>query len=169
MTIQQDEPIRIFICYARLDNKWFDPDNDHSIIPHLTSSLRREKVEIWYDQELKASEKFLPRIFEEIDHADIAILMVTQNFLNSEFIEQHELPRIRARAEKKLLAATPILVEPCDWHEEEFLSSLQILPRTVKPLVDHVHIVSDWSHIKHDLTTELKSLIRMIRQHRADL
>ena len=91
-------PIRVFVSYAREDKRWFqEEDHRYALIPYLANSLRREGVVFWYDQGLIPGDQFQDRIKEEIDRAQVAILIVSQPFLNSDFITKVELPQIRTR------------------------------------------------------------------------
>jgi hypothetical protein len=89
-------------------------------LPWLADSLKKQNVVFWYERDLVASEVFTQRIQEAIENARIAILLVSQHFLNSDFIEEYELPLIQARAEQGLLSVVPILLEPCAWEDEDF-------------------------------------------------
>ena len=163
----QDETVRIFVSYARVDKRWLDREDEHNLIPYLIDSIKKQNVVVWYDKELVASEKFLPRILEEIDKADIAILLVSQPFLNSDFIEKHELPRIKERADKKGLSVVPVLVKPCSWEEDDFLSARQMLPGKPTPLINYTGHEADWEQVRFDLLEGIKKLVKKIRTERA--
>ena len=154
------EKVHIFVSYSRQDDsRWFD---EGSLIPYLARSVRNE-AEIWVDREgIDAGEDFRKRIEAEIDRAHIAILLVSQGFLNSEFIQEVELPRIRERAERGELEVLPILTEPCGWDEVDFFFSRQMLPGKPTPLSDYVREESDWKHVRNEIRKALKRLIARI-------
>ena len=151
---------RVFVSYSHEDSRWFEED---SLIPWLARSLRKDNVETWYDRQgLQAGDEFRRRIEEEIDTAHLALLMISQGFLTSEFIEEVELPRITARAAQGELAVIPILVEPCEWQEIEFISSLQMLPGKPTPLIDYIESDREWAHVRFEILQGIKSRIDMI-------
>src|ERR1035437_2465685 len=78
-----EEPIRIFVSYSRKDKRWLDEEDEYSMIPHLMRSMKKLNVVFWFDRELVASEVFTGRIAEEIEKSHIALLFVSQSFLNS--------------------------------------------------------------------------------------
>ena len=162
-----DDVVRIFVSYSRKDKRWLDRAGDHDLIPYLVDSMKNQNVVFWYDKDLVASEKFLPRILEEIDKADIAILLVSQPFLNSGFIEKHELPRIKERADKKELSVVPVLVKPCSWEEDDFLSARQMLPGKPTPLINYTGNEAEWEQVRFDLLEGIKKLVKKIRAERA--
>src|ERR1019366_1588525 len=129
-------PVRIFVSYSRQDSRWLHPD---SLVPWLARSLRRDGVEVWWDKEgLVPGDEFRTLIESEIDRSALALLLVSQEFLNSAFIETVELPRIQSRVKLGEMIVIPILLEPCAWDELEFLSSRQMLPGRPTPLIDYV-------------------------------
>jgi hypothetical protein len=166
MTDSVEESIRIFVSYARKDKRWLDNEYKYNLIPWLIESTRRLNVVFWYDKELVASEVFMGRIHEEIDKAHIAILIVSQPFLNSDFIEKHELPRIKNRAAQKNLSVVPVLVEPCSWQEDDFLCERQMLPGKPTPLINYTERDAEWAQVKFDLLDSIKRLIKKIRFER---
>ncbi len=84
---------------------------------------------------------------EEIDKAQIAVLLVSQWFLNSDYIENTELPRIIARKEQGKLEIVPILVGACAWSEDDYLRSFQILPGKPTPLIQYTDNPAKWDEV----------------------
>ncbi|HEX4149000.1 MAG TPA: toll/interleukin-1 receptor domain-containing protein, partial [Pirellulales bacterium] len=93
-----DVTVNVFVSYAREDSRWLDPASRHNLVPFLVDSLRRHKVVFWFDHELKPGDEFRQQIKSKIDQSQIALLIISQNFLNSAFIESEEMPRIAERA-----------------------------------------------------------------------
>ncbi len=163
-----DLPVRIFVSYARDDRRWVDRNDSHHLIPHLISSLRKLNVEVWFDAALVASEVFKRTIEQEIRRADIAILLVSQSFLNSEFIEAVELPEIIKRTDDPNFHVVPILIGYSDWQELEILAERQVLPGPPPtPLIDYTTDPAKWDKVRYDITTVIKNLVNRTREHRA--
>src|SRR6185437_2189046 len=98
------EQVIIFVSYSHEDERWLDPRAGRKLIPFLADSLRKQNVLFWYDRTgISAGDEFRRRIEAEIDRAHIAILLISQGFLNSRFIEEVEFPRIKHRAESSKL------------------------------------------------------------------
>lgn len=81
--------ITVFISYCHENQKWFA-----EFAPFLKSLTRRNQLIVRNDKQLEPSEDFESRIREFIDEARFAVLLVTQQFLNSDFISDVELPLI---------------------------------------------------------------------------
>jgi DNA-binding NarL/FixJ family response regulator len=159
--------IRIFVSYAREDKRWFQPDDQGGLIPWLEDSLRKHDVVFWHDKDLIPG-NYTSRINEEIDKAQIALLLVSQAFLNSKYIEETELPLIKARKEQGKLEVVPILVASCDWDEDDFLRNFQILPGRPTPLIRFTNNEAEWDQVRFEILDALKKLVKLIRTTRVE-
>ena len=157
-----EELIHVFVSYAREDKRWLDPDYRFNLVPFLMESLRRHNVVFWYDKELKPGDEFKRNIDAEIDLAQIAILIVSQPFLNSEFIETREMSRIAERAQRGEMIVIPVLVEPCDWSDYPFLADRQMVPSS--PLIEYTESEPNWAKIKYQILDGVKAQLKRIRE-----
>jgi hypothetical protein len=158
-TGSQQEETRIFVSYAREDTKWLDKSNPHNLIPYLVESLRRHNVTFWFDKELKGGDVFERHIGKEIDNSQIALLIVSQYFINSEFIENKEMPRIAERARQGKMIVVPVLVEPCDWNDYPFLADRQMVPGP-QPLIDYTESEAEWAKVRFQILDGLKAQVK---------
>jgi hypothetical protein len=159
----REKTVHVFVSYAREDKRWLDPEYRCNLIPFLAESLRRYDVVFWYDSELKPGDVFKRQIEAEIDQAQIALLIVSQSFLNSEFIEQVEMPRIAERARQGETIVIPVLVEPCDWSDYPFLADRQMVP-SANPLIDFTESEAKWAKVKFQILDGLKAQLKRIRE-----
>jgi TPR repeat protein len=152
---------RIFVSYAREDAKWLNKDNPHSLIPFLMESLRRHNVTFWFDKNLKGGDVFEQHIAKQIDDSQVALLIVSQCFLNSEFIENKEMPRIAERARLGKMIVVPVLVEPCDWSDYSFLADRQMVPGPA-PLIEYTESEAQWAKVRFQILDGLKTQVKRI-------
>jgi hypothetical protein len=157
-----EELVHVFVSYAREDRRWLDANYQFNLVPFLVESLRRHNVVFWFDTELKPGDEFKRNIDAEIDQAQIALLIVSQHFLNSEFIESREMPRIAARAQRGQMIVIPVLVEPCDWTDYPFLSDRQMVPSS--PLIEYTVSEPSWAKVKYQILDGLKAQLKRIRE-----
>jgi TIR domain len=160
---EPEKTVHIFVSYAREDKLWLDPEYRYNLIPFLAESLRRYSVVFWYDKELKPGDVFKRQIESEIDQAKIALLIVSQSFLNSEFIEHIEMTRITERARRGETIVIPVLVEPCDWSDYPFLADRQMVP-SANPLIDFTESEAKWAKVKFQILDGLKAQLKRIRE-----
>jgi photosystem II stability/assembly factor-like uncharacterized protein len=158
-----DLTVHIFVSYAREDKRWLDQEYRFNLIPFLKESLRRDNADFWFDKELMGGDEFKRRIESEIDRAQIALLLVSQHFLNSEFIESFELPRIAARAARKEMVVIPVLVEPCGWTDYPFLSDRQMVPSS-SPLIHFTESEPKWADVRFEILDGLRRQVKRIRE-----
>lgn len=85
----------IFVSYSRLDNVHLQEFNTM-----ITPLKRMRKIETWDDTKLRVGDKWHDEIQEALKRAKISILLVTANFLASEYIHEHELAPILRSAEQ---------------------------------------------------------------------
>ena len=158
-----DLTVHIFVAYAHEDKRWLDPEYRFNLIPFLKESLRRDRAEFWFDKELMGGDEYKRLIESKINKAHIALLMVSQHFLNSEFIESFELPRIAARAERKELVVVPVLVEPCAWNDYPFLADRQMVPGS-SPLIHFTESEARWADVRFEILDGLRRQVKRIRE-----
>ncbi len=85
----------IFISYSHLDKIWLD-----KLTVHLKPLVRNEKITVWDDTQITPGMEWKNEINNAINRSRIAILLVSPNFLNSNFIMDYELPQILEEAKK---------------------------------------------------------------------
>jgi formylglycine-generating enzyme required for sulfatase activity len=175
------EPTRIFISYAHANSIWLRETvqdragtlerNPRDLLTYWRNGLQFEgEVEFWYDRDedegLQGGDVWHKRILEEIDRADVGVLLITQEFVQSGFIRREELPRMVGRAERGEMELLPVLVEPAEWEELE-LASFQLTPGRPTPLLQFLS--EHEQHFKTAMLEVLKSLktkVRRVRQRR---
>ncbi|MCX6581041.1 MAG: toll/interleukin-1 receptor domain-containing protein [Candidatus Aminicenantes bacterium] len=122
---------KIFISYSHQDKNWKD-----LLVKQLKVLSLEDFYDIWDDQRIDVGEDWKPKIEQAISDADIAILIVSADFLVSNFIRKEEIPRLLERREKEGLWVIPLFVKPCSWKKIEWLSKIQGEPRNNKTLAE---------------------------------
>ncbi|GLV59845.1 hypothetical protein KDH_66690 [Dictyobacter sp. S3.2.2.5] len=98
------------------------------------SALRRQGVvSSWYDRDISAGEEWVASIAEQLGRATIIVLLVSADFLASDYCYGVEVQRAMERALRKEACVVPVIVRPCDWKGTSF-DSLQALPRDARPI-----------------------------------
>ena len=86
----------VFISYSHQDAAW---------LAKLRMFLRpledQGKLRVWDDTEIRAGSLWMDEIRQLLDSARVAVFLVTQNFLNSEFIREKELPQLLKNAQDR--------------------------------------------------------------------
>ncbi len=119
----------VFISYSHKDEAWKD-----RLVAHLGVLQAEGALEVWDDRRIEAGEDWKPQIEGAIERAAVAILLISADFLTSEFILGEEVPRLLERRQKEGLRVIPLIVRPCAWTEVKWLSPIQARPKDGRPL-----------------------------------
>jgi hypothetical protein len=119
----------IFICYSHKDEKWKD-----RLVSQLKVLVMEDIIDEWNDRKTEPGSDWYLEIQNAISRADVAILMISADFLTSNFIRNEEIPKLLKRRKNKEAKVIPIIVEPCSWKLVKWLASMQVLPQDGNPL-----------------------------------
>jgi len=101
----------LFISYAHQDmhpTHWVE-----KLKLYLAPVRRRESVEIWDDSQIGTGREWLPQIDAALGRSTAAILVVGPGFLASDFIHNHELPRLLTSAKQQGTRIYPLVALYC--------------------------------------------------------
>jgi hypothetical protein len=99
---------RVFISYSHKDAKSLQRLQVH-IKPLESDGI----VDFWDDTKIVAGMKWKEEIQVALESSAVAILLISADFLASDFITRYELPTLLSRAETEGTAILPIIVKPC--------------------------------------------------------
>lgn len=122
-------PTKVFLSYAHRDEA-----HKATFRAQLIDLVRRQDIELWDDRELVAGDDWLPEIRERVETCDVAVLLVSSHFLESEFIYSEECGRLIQRHREGTVRIFPVILRPCRW-KASVIAELQVLPKDGKPLV----------------------------------
>lgn len=111
---------KIFISYSHADQKTLE-----RLQIHLKPLSQLVEIEIWSDQKIVAGDKWLQEIERNIEECSIAILIVSADFLASDFINRKEIPPLLKKAEEGGCKIVPLIARPCLFTEIPSISSFQ--------------------------------------------
>jgi hypothetical protein len=117
----------IFVSYSHKDGE--DTPLVQQVFTHL-SGLQQSfpDVKIWIDQKvIRVGDQWPPEIDEALAAADLAVLIISPEFLASTFIKEKELERLLKRRDESGLRLVPILLKPCGW--PKWLAATESRPR----------------------------------------
>ncbi|MGH9935770.1 MAG: TIR domain-containing protein, partial [Blastocatellia bacterium] len=121
-----DKPT-VFISYSHKDEIWKD-----RLLPQLKSLQQLDRIVVWDDRQIDAGDQWYPEIKEAMEKAQVAICLISPNYLASDFCVKEEVPFLLQRCEKEGVILIPILIKPCLWELHEWISATQMLPRDGK-------------------------------------
>lgn len=98
------------------------------------SPLQREGlIETWYDRDISAGTEWNREITIHLNEAHIILLLVSPDFINSDYCYSIEMKRAIERHDSGEVRTIPLILRPTEWRNTPF-SKLQALPRDGKPI-----------------------------------
>ena len=127
---QQSQNRNLFISYSHRDKVCLD-----RLLVHLKPLEKEGVIDLWVDTKLSAGDKWKPRIEASLRNARVAILLVSADFLASDFIVDNELPPLLTAAEAEGTRIIPIILKPCRFSRDKHLSPFQSINDPRQPLI----------------------------------
>jgi hypothetical protein len=126
---QPAERNQIFISYSHSDKKWLD-----RLMVHLKPLVRDDKLKVWNDTMIDPGATWKAEIDRALRAAKVAILLVTADFLASDFIATDELPPLLQAAETEGAIILPVIIGHSRFLQLESLSRFQTVNSPTQPL-----------------------------------
>ena len=150
----EDNRIKVFISYAHKDREFVDRLNVH------LAPLKREEIDQWDDSMILPGTTWNKKIERRLKEANIILLMISPDFINSEFIYESELPIALQRHREGAATVIPVILRPSLWDKEEF-AGIQALPQGAHP-------ISLWPNEDEafvDVAKGLRQVVKTIRDN----
>lgn len=119
---------KVFISYSHRDQKFL-----RELVTHLKPLERAGRLSVWTDKQLDAGEKWLGEIREALARTRVAVLLVSKDFLASDFIQEEELNPLLQEAVRGGVEICWVLVRACNYKATPLSAYQAVLPPD-KPL-----------------------------------
>ncbi|GAB5494310.1 MAG: hypothetical protein Phog2KO_45250 [Phototrophicaceae bacterium] len=160
--IDFDDTVRIFISYKHRDE-------DEEILEELKSYMEQDIKDVggvfWYDEGIDWGDNWHSVIKQEVEKADIALLLVSQAYLSSEYVKNEEIADFLLKKQQDdAFLLLPLILEHCRWKAREWLSSTQSLPGDRKlPTVKEWRKADRHDELYLNITDALVKHVEIIR------
>ena len=114
---------RAFFSYSKADKVYLQ-----EFRKHLSSITRNDELLLWDDSKIRPGEEWDEAIKKELVQADIIFLLVSSDFLSTNYIWEVEIKAAMERHRSGSALVVPIKIRACVWDNTSF-SILQGLPR----------------------------------------
>src|SRR6266487_2927035 len=150
MKFSPSKHTKVFISYSHKDAKYLE-----RLQIHLADFSRRGMVDLWSDQKITPGAVWRAEIEQAIATASVAVLLVSADFLASQFIVENELPQLLSAASGVGTVILPVILSPCQY-EFSALSPFQGVNKPSFPLSKMTY------HQKEDVWKQVVETIRKI-------
>ncbi len=128
---------------------------------HLSPLRRQGLIEAWHDRRIVAGQQFDKEIGLHFEEAELVLLLVSPDFINSDYCYDVEMTRAVERHNLGQAIVIPVILCPCHWRELPFGKLLAATPDG-KPVTQYPSIDDGFFHvvtaIKGALNTRLKAI-----------
>lgn len=124
--VHNEQSLLGFVSYSHKDEELKE-----QLLTHLAPLRRVGLIDAWHDRRISAGERFGNAISCELNRADIILLLVSSDFINSDYCYTIELQRAMERHQRGEAVVIPVILRPCSWHGTAF-GSLLATPRDGK-------------------------------------
>jgi len=119
----------VFISYSKKDVEWKD-----RLRRFLKPLNVWNETKVWADDCIDAGADWFEAIKMAINESGVAILLVTTDFLGTEFIAKEEVPELLRLRRERGMWIIPVLIHHCPWQSVRWLKQLNIVPDKATPL-----------------------------------
>lgn len=157
------EPLpTIFISYSHKDEL-----EKEELLNHLKVLERAGLFTLWIDDRIEGGGDWLKEINQAISEASVVILLISNNFLLSDFISNNEVPAALERREKEAITVFPIIAKYSGWWAFDWLNQMNVRPKNGLPIWRGTD--SDVDKELHDIAREIARLVIKQRQKQQEI
>jgi TIR domain len=107
--------VKLLFSYSHKDEELRD-----QLDAHLSLLKRQEELVTWHDRRITAGEEIDKAIRDELESSQIILLLISANFLASNYCYEKEMQRAIERHNNGTSVVIPVILHPCDWQTAPF-------------------------------------------------
>jgi tetratricopeptide (TPR) repeat protein len=125
---QPPNAIKVFCSYSHVDEPL-----RKELEKHIKILERQGLMAVWHDRKIGAGEEWKEEIDEQLESADVILLLITPDFIASDYCYDLEMGRAMERHDAGDACVIPVFLRPVNWKGAPF-GKLQALPTDAKPV-----------------------------------
>ena len=138
--------VSVFLSYAHRDERLRE-----ELDKHLSPLRRSALIDTWHDRKISPGRDLDAEIDQRLASADLVLLLISPDFINSDYCYRREMRRALQRHAKGLARIIPIILRPVDWLRTP-IGRLLATPKDAKP-------VTTW-HRRDDALLDVATSVR---------
>ncbi len=144
----------VFVSYSHKDETEKD-----QLVAHLKVLQHAGLIDLWVDDRIEGGADWEAEIKQAMVRAKVAILLISANFLTSDFILGKEVPGFLERRQSKGLTVFPVIAKPCAWRAFKWLARMNVKPKNGRPVWG-----GDLDRVDADLTAIVEDIVGIINK-----
>jgi internalin A len=148
---RHSQALRLFYSYSHKDETLRD-----ELETHLKLLQRQGLIQPWHDRRILPGDEWAGDIDDNLNRADIILLLISADFIASDYCYDLEMKRAMERHEAGEARVIPIIVRPTDWQNTPF-SKLQFLPKNGKAVTQWGDRDAAWLNVETGIKQVLES------------
>lgn len=152
----QPKPLSVVVSYSHKDE-----EHRRALKGVLSTLERQQLVDLWSDHRISPGADIDVEILKALGSADIVLLLVSYDFIASDYCYLRELSLALARHDEGASVVIPLIVRPCDWESLPF-GRFKALPTDGVAITAWQNQDSAWL----DVSKSLRSLIEEQHQRK---
>ena len=145
---------KLFFSYSHVDEALRD-----RLEVHLSLMKTQGLIETWHDRGITAGSNFSAAIDENLESADVILLLVSADFLASWYCYSVEMKRALERHEEGSARVIPVILEPCDWHTAPF-GKLLAVPKDGKAVTTWANQAEAWTDAVRQIRKAVEAVVQ---------
>lgn len=150
--VDQGGRVRVFISYSHKDTEL-----RAELEAHLAILKRIDAIDAWHDGKITPGQEWEKAIWDEFEAADLILLLVSANFVESDFCFSEELTRAMERHEAGTAHVLPVMIKKCVWKGAPF-EKLSGLPTDMKPVTSWANRDEAWTNVVEGIAARVNRL-----------
>ena len=146
------QTMRLFYSYSHKDEALRD-----ELETHLKLLQRQGLIEFWHDRRITAGEEWKGQIDVNLEQADLILLLVSADFIASDYCYDLEMKRAMERHEAGEARVIPVIVRDVSWQAAPF-GKLQALPKDGKAVTTWPNKDTAWRNVAEGIEKVIKHL-----------
>jgi hypothetical protein len=138
----------VFVSYSHKDEA-----EKEQLVSQLRVLEKAKLIDLWVDDRIGGGTDWEPAIQQAINQASVAILLISANFLTSDFILGEEVPALLERRQSEGLTVFPVIAKPCTWNVFDWLARMNVRPKNARPI---------WSGPPHQVDQDLAAIVKEV-------
>ncbi|GAB4364794.1 MAG: hypothetical protein Kow00121_00780 [Elainellaceae cyanobacterium] len=154
------DTIEVFISYSKQDKELRD-----GLLAHLRI-LEGQGIITWHDRQILPGTKWDEEIKARLNAADIILLLISADFLNTDYCKNVEIPEALRRHEAGEATVMPVILRQCGWKYTP-LAAIQAYPEKAKPIKSWTDIDEAYTNVVDGVylaATEIQKRRGQLRQ-----